>query len=171
LLPRPLLLIALAGSDLQLLLQRRQSLGYNGSGANRGDLLAGCQEFKDRTRLQRSGHVGPVAVASYDDRLCVLSPVDVEVIWRGGGGGGESTPVRIHAMNCFNAPVDRISDQDAALLRRGQKTAVWNYELGNTASFLPSIAVQIASFGGLDKNAGLVFDGDVQSRQAAIDVE
>jgi hypothetical protein len=42
-----------------------------------------------------------------------------------------------------------------------RSTAVWNYELGNTASFLPSIAVQIALFGGLDENAGLVVDGDV----------
>ncbi len=106
-LPRPLLLIALAGSDLQLLLQRRQSLGCNGSDANRGDLLAGCQGFEDRTRLKRSGHMGPVAGASYDDRLCVPSPVDGEVIWKG-SGGGESASVWIHAMNCVIAPVDRI---------------------------------------------------------------
>jgi hypothetical protein len=78
--PRPLLLIALAGSDLQLLLQRRQSLGCNGSGANRGDLCAGCQGFEDRTRLQRSGHIGPVAGASYDDRLYICS---VAHGWRG----------------------------------------------------------------------------------------
>jgi hypothetical protein len=116
LLPRPLLLIALAGSDLQLLLQRRQSLGCNGSGANRGDLCAGCQGVEDRTRLQRSGHIGPVAGASYDDRLYVPSPVDGVVIWRG-SSGGESASVWTHAMSYVIAPVDRISDQDAALLR------------------------------------------------------
>jgi hypothetical protein len=107
LLPRPLLLIALAGSDLQLLLQRQQSFGCNGSGANRGDLLAGYQGFKDRTRLQRSGHMGPVAGASYDDCLYDPSPVDGEVIWKG-SGGGESASVWTHAMNCVIAPVDRI---------------------------------------------------------------
>ncbi len=107
-LPRPLLLIALAGSDLQLLLQRRQSLGCNGSDANRGDLLAGCQGFEDRTRLQRSGHMRPVAGASYDDRLVtlfyVLSPMDGEVLWKG-SGGGESASVWTHAMKiCVIAP-------------------------------------------------------------------
>jgi hypothetical protein len=42
--------------------------------------------------------------------------MDGEVIWKG-SGGGESAPARIHAMNCVIAPVDRISDQDDALLR------------------------------------------------------
>ena len=60
--------------------------------------------------------MGQVAGASYDDRLYVPSPMDGEVIWKG-SGGGESAPVRIHAMNCVIAPVDRISDQDDALLR------------------------------------------------------
>jgi hypothetical protein len=80
------------------------------------DLLAGCQGFKDQTRLQRSGHRGLVAGASYDDRSYFPSPVDGEVIWKGSGGGEY---VWNHAMNCVIAPVDRISDQDAALLRRG----------------------------------------------------
>jgi hypothetical protein len=68
--------------------------------------------------MQRSGLRRLVAGASYDDRSYVLSPGDGEVI-RKGSGGGESASVRIHAMNCVIAPVDRISDQDAALLRRG----------------------------------------------------
>jgi hypothetical protein len=61
---------------------------------------------------------GAVAGESYDDRLYALSPVDGEVIWKG-SGSGESTPVRIHAKNCANAPVDRISDQDACAATTG----------------------------------------------------
>ncbi len=38
--------------------------------------------------------------------------LDGEVIWKG-SGCGESTPARIHAMDCVNAPVDRNSDQGA----------------------------------------------------------
>ena len=88
--PRPLLLIALAGSDLQLLLQRRQSLGCNGSGANRGDLLAGFQGFKDRTRLQRSGHIGPVRWRELLRSLTCSVALDGEVIWKGSGSGSDS---------------------------------------------------------------------------------
>jgi hypothetical protein len=50
--------------------------------------------------------MGPVAGASYDDRSCVLSPEDGEVIWKG-SGSGESTPVRIHALNCAALEVVR----------------------------------------------------------------
>ncbi len=46
----------------------------------------------------------------------VPSPMDGVVIWQG-SGGGESASVGTHAMNYVIAPVDRISDQDAALLR------------------------------------------------------
>ena len=47
--------------------------------------------------------MGPVAGASYDDRLYVPSPMDGKVIWKG-SGGGESASVGTHAMNCGIAP-------------------------------------------------------------------
>ena len=62
--------------------------------------------------------MGPVAGASYEDRLYVPSPMDGVVIWQG-GGGGEPASVFTHAMNYVIAPVDRISDQDASAATTG----------------------------------------------------
>jgi hypothetical protein len=110
------------------------------------DLLAGCQDS--------TAALGPQGTGRWCElrrSLDVPSPWDGEVIWKG-SGGGESASVWIHAMNCVIAPVDSISDQVAALLRRGLRRTVWKNEksLGTPLHFPPSIA----SFGGLDENAG-----------------
>ena len=86
-LPRPLLLIALAGSDLLLLLQRRQSLGCNGSDANLGTFLLAARGSRIGLDCRARATWGLVDGASYDDRLYVPSPMDGEVIWKGSGGG------------------------------------------------------------------------------------
>jgi len=45
-----------------------------------GTFVLASMGLEDRTRLQRSGHIGPVAGASYDDRLYICS---VAHGWRG----------------------------------------------------------------------------------------
>ena len=108
------------------------------------------------------GPPGQVAVASYGERLCVLSPEDREVIWKG-SGGGESTPVWIHAMqNCVSHPPH-------FRLRRCAATtglAAQPYGITWERRFRPPYRRSEVSM----RTPGLVFVGNLQSRLTAIDV-
>ena len=135
------------GSDLQLLQQRRQSLGCNGSGANQGpsSWLPGFQGSDWKGSVRVTG--GWPLVRATTIARNVLSPGDGEVIWKG-SGGGESTPVWIHAMqNCVSHPPHFRPRRCAATTG----LAAQPYGITNLGTPLPP---SIASFGGLDENAG-----------------